>query len=130
MTLSLFAASCTGATGDSTTPVAPAELNVALDGLCRAEELAREGDVFEARRTFQNQSHAFLHELAARGNERARAAVARMLEAKQRVEAALGPEGNEAPAEVAGLLRNLEVATRDVSSALGTTAPRCGAGDS
>lgn len=126
VTLSLLATACAGPSGGSATAVAPADLTVALAGLCRAEDLARVGEVFEARRTFLNRSHAFLHQLAARGNEPARPAVARLLEAKQQVEAALGPDGNETPAQVAGLLRKLEVATRALASALGTTAPRCG----
>jgi hypothetical protein len=112
--------------GGSATAAAPADLTVALAGLCRAAESARSGDLFEAQRTFQNQSHAFLHELARRGQERARPAVARLLEAKQRVEAALSPESGAPPAEVAALLGELEVATRDLARVLGTPAPRCG----
>ncbi|MGH2683509.1 MAG: hypothetical protein ACRDIX_09790 [Actinomycetota bacterium] len=112
--------------GGSATAVAPADLTVALGALCRAADFARGGDLFEARRTFQDQAHAFLHELAARGETRARPAVARLLEAKQRVEAALGAGGNGAPAEVGVLLESLEVATRELAGALDTPAPRCG----
>jgi predicted ABC-type transport system involved in lysophospholipase L1 biosynthesis ATPase subunit len=126
--VSALLGACTGSSGGSATAAAPADLTVALAGLCRAEDFARAGDLFEARRAFLDRSHAFLHELAARGGGRARLAVARLLEGKQRVEAALGPEGNETPAEVADLLRQLEVATRALASALGTAAPRCGGG--
>jgi hypothetical protein len=128
--VTLLATACAGPSGGSATAAAPADLTVALAGLCRAEDLARRGDVFEARRAFLNRSHAFLHQLAARGNEPARPAVARLLEAKQRVEAALGPDGNESPAQLANLFRELEVATRALASALGTAAPRCGGGGS
>lgn len=123
----LLAGAC-GPSGGSATAAAPADLTVALAGLCRAADLARSGDLFEARRTFLNQSHAFLHEQAARGDEQTRPAVARLLEAKQRVETALGPAGGATPAEVATLLGELEVATRDLARALGTPAPRCGGG--
>ena len=125
MAVSLMAGAC-GPSGGSATTAAPADLTVALAGLCRAAELARAGDLFEARRTFQNQSHAFLHELAAMTNGQARSAVARLLEAKQRVEMALGPEGSAIPAEVGTLLEKLEAATRDLAGELGTPAPRCG----
>lgn len=123
--LSLLIGACSPS-GGSATAVAPADLTVALAGLCRAADFAGSGDVFEARRTFQNQAHAFLHRLAAEGDARARPAVARLLEAKQRVETALGTRGNETPAEVAALLGELEVATRELAGALGTPAPRCG----
>jgi hypothetical protein len=106
--------------------VAPADLTVALAGLCRAADSAGSGDLFEARRIFLNRSHTFLHELAARGGDRARPAVARLLEAKQRVEAALGPASEASSAEVATLLEELEIATRDLAGAVGTPAPRCG----
>jgi hypothetical protein len=127
LVLSLLAGAC-GPSGGSATAVAPADLTVALAGLCRAADFARSGDLFEARRTFLNRSHAFLHELAARGDEQTRPAVARLLEAKQRVEAALGTERRATPAEVAVLLEDLEVATRELAGALGTPAPRCGGG--
>jgi hypothetical protein len=122
---SLLAGAC-GSAGGSATTAAPADLTVALAGLCRAAGSARSGDLFEAQRTFQNQAHAFLHELAARGDEEVRPAVARLLQGKQRVEAALAADSATNPAEVAALLEELEVATRDLAGALGTPAPRCG----
>jgi hypothetical protein len=125
MAIFLLAGAC-GPSGGSATTAAPADLTVALAGLCRAAEHARSEDLFEARRTFQNQSHAFLHELAAMGSGEARAAVARLLEAKQRVEMALGPGGSATPAEVGKLIGELEAATRDLAGQLGTPAPRCG----
>jgi hypothetical protein len=125
MAVSLLAGACAPSGGSATT-AAPADLTVALAGLCRAAEHARSGDFLEARRIFQNQAHAFLHELAAEGDGQARADVARLLEAKQRVETALGTERGGTPAEVAALLRKLEVATRELADALGTPAPRCG----
>lgn len=124
-TISFLAVAC-ASSGGSATAAAPADLTLALAGLCRAAESARAGDLFEAQRTFENRSHAFLHELAAMGQDRARTAVARVLEVKQRVEAALGPGGGSRPADVEALLLDLESATRELAGALGTPAPRCG----
>ena len=125
MAVSLLVGACAPSRG-SATAAAPADLTVALAGLCRAARSARTGDLFEARRTFLDQSHEFLHELAAKGDARARAAVGRLFEAKQRVEAALGPDAEETPNDVAVLLARLEVATRVLAGELGTPAPRCG----
>lgn len=123
--LALLAAACAGPSEGSTNAAAPADLTAALAGLCRAADQARAGDLLGARRTFQNRAHAFLHELAGRADEQARPAVARLLQAKQRVETRLGRVG-ETPAEVEVLLVELETATRELAGALGTPAPRCG----
>ena len=61
----------------------------ARDGLCQAAEAARTGDTRRARAVFFDRSHQPLHELAAAAQERDRAATARLLEAKERVESGL-----------------------------------------
>ena len=48
----------------------------------------------EARRVFQDQSHAYLHQLAAELQERDRSLAAELLEAKQQVERAFQAEGD------------------------------------
>jgi hypothetical protein len=121
----LLAGACAGPSPGSATP-APAELKTALDGLCRAENLARAGDLLAARTVFEDQAHAYLHELAASAQDRARASVGRLLEAKNRVESAFRTQGGGTPAGVAARLVTLEAATRGVAEALGTPAPRCG----
>jgi hypothetical protein len=119
----LLTGACNGRSGGSTTP-APAELTAALDGLCRAEDLARAGDLLAARTTFEDRAHAYLHELAAAAEDRARTEVGRLLEAKNSVESSF--QDRDAPAEVAVRLSTLEAATRDVARAVGTPAARCG----
>lgn len=61
----------------------------ARDGVCRAADAADHGDPAGARATFFDRSHQALHELAATAQERDRAATARLLEAKERVESGL-----------------------------------------
>ena len=56
--------------------------------VCRALEAAEGGDLADARRTFDD-VHVGLHDLAAAAGEDDRTASARLLEAKQEVEAAL-----------------------------------------
>ena len=120
----LLAGACTGAGRGSTS--APAELIAALDGLCRAEDLARAGDILGARTTFEDRAHAYLHELVAGAENEARTEVGRLLEAKNRVESAFRTGSEENAGEVAAGLETLEAATRDVAAAMGTPAPRCG----
>ena len=120
----LLAGACAGPSRGSTTS-APAELTSALDGLCRAEDLARGGDLFGARATFEDRVHGYLHELAADAQGRAPAEVGRLLEAKNVVESAFRTPGRT-PDEVAARLATLEAATREVAEDLGTPAPRCG----
>ncbi len=66
---------------------------VAVDGLCEAEEVASAGEAAEARGIFQDRSHAFLHELAADLQESNRLLATQLLQAKQEVEAGLQTGG-------------------------------------
>jgi hypothetical protein len=86
----VLTASCTGneekpapTAGQSRGPQA------AVEGLCEAETLAAGGLQGEAQQVFQDQSHAYLHELAAQLQERDRDLAGQLLEAKQEVEVAL-----------------------------------------
>jgi hypothetical protein len=88
--IAVVAASCTGSDekpaptgGQSRGPQA------AVEGLCEAETLAAGGLQDEAQQVFQDQSHAYLHELAAQLQERDRDLAGQLLEAKQEVEVAL-----------------------------------------
>lgn len=82
-------AACTGSDGKGSSPPQASSPQVAVEGLCEAETLAAGGLQSEARRVFQNQSHAYLHELAAQLEERDRVLAGQLLEAKQEVEVAL-----------------------------------------
>lgn len=86
----VLAASCTG-NEEKRAPTAAQsrEPQVAIEGLCEAETLAAGGLQDEAQQVFQDQSHAYLHELAAQLQERDRALAGQLLEAKQEVEVAL-----------------------------------------
>lgn len=63
----------------------------ARDGVCEAEARARAGDAPGARSVFLGRAHQPLHQLAAATQIRDRAAAARLLEAKARVEASIDP---------------------------------------
>ena len=74
---------------ESSPTVGASAVHVAI---CDALNEARAGDAAAASRIFTNQSHDGLHELAADSAEQDRAVAADLLEAKQKVEAALiGP---------------------------------------
>ncbi|MDP9440883.1 MAG: hypothetical protein M3P34_01605 [Actinomycetota bacterium] len=78
--------------GDSASGFTPVH-----EGVCAALEAARSGDQAGAQRGFAD-AHGGLHDLAAAVEEKDRAATARLLEAKQRVEAALRSPGSAPPA--------------------------------
>jgi hypothetical protein len=89
----------------------------AVEGLCEAETLASGGLVGEARRVFQNQSHAYLHELAAQLQDRDRSLAAELLQAKQRVESSL--QGGANPELVASLIGGLRAVVESSVAAVG-----------
>lgn len=70
-------------------PTSGPSFAAARDGLCQAGKAANRGDVAGARAAFFDRSHQPLHELAAVAQERDRAAAARLLEGKERVESGL-----------------------------------------
>lgn len=81
-------------------------------GVCRATDQAAQGELGAALRTFDD-LHIGLHDLAAAAEQEDRAVAARLLEAKQEVEAELGAE----------VLRDLVAATAAAVEATGGTAP-------
>lgn len=83
----------------------------AVTGLCEAQSLASGGGVEEARQVFEDQSHAYLHQLAAELQESDRSLAAELLEAKQQVERAFQAEGDPE------LLTDLIVQLREVVEA-------------
>lgn len=92
------------------------------DGVCAALEAGRAGDQARAGREFA-EVHAGLHDLAAAVEEEDRAATARLLEHKQRAEAALG---GERPDSATQELEALVDAIRRAIAATGQAPPhRC-----
>lgn len=81
-------------------------------GVCRAAEQAAQGELAGAQRTFDD-LHVGLHDLAAAAEQEDRAVAARLLEAKQEVEAELGPE----------VLRDLVAPVAAAVEVTGGTAP-------
>lgn len=79
----------TGGLDGTSPPPRPPSFRSARDGVCQAAEALRTGDARRARALFFDRSHQPLHELAAAAQERDRAATARLLEAKGRVESGL-----------------------------------------
>jgi hypothetical protein len=107
---------------------APAQASDPLDqaflGLCEAGTLSAQGRLEEAGDVFQDRSHEFLHELAADVQGPDPAAAAALLEAKQRVEAALADPGTD-PDALSDLLAALRRAFAAAARALGEKVPAC-----
>ncbi len=91
----------------------------AYAGLCNTSSAARSGDVGAARDAFFDQAHQPLHELAAETAARDRAASARLLEAKEAVEAGL----SQASATLASELDGLVAAAGAAIGAVGEARP-------
>jgi hypothetical protein len=100
--------------------VTPDAAREALLGLC---ELASATDALQAQATFLDRSHATLHVIAAAAEARDRAAAAALLEAKQRVEAALARD--HLPPRFQADVESLIDATRAALDALGLDASAC-----
>lgn len=80
------------------------------DRLCAALSAAVDGDLDASRGTFQDRVHGPLHGLAAAAVETDRAVSARLLEAKQRVEASLAANGDSLAAGLAALAPTVRAA--------------------
>jgi hypothetical protein len=95
ISLVVLASACTGTDQKADSP-APRSRGpqAAVTGLCEAQSLASGGGLDEARQVFQDESHAYLHQLAAELQERDRSLAAELLEAKQQVERALQAGGD------------------------------------
>lgn len=108
-----------GPSDRSSAPGAGPSFESARNGVCQAAESASHGDPAGARATFFDRSHQPLHELAAAAQERDRAAAARLLEAKERVETGL----EKASSTLAEDLDNLAVAAGRALAAAGSSDP-------
>lgn len=89
-----------------------------IESLCAARDTATAGDADEARTIFVDQVHDELHQLAADTDDADRDAAARLLEAKQRVEADLTDR-----TALADALEALAAATIDAIEANGDPRP-------
>lgn len=86
----LVLAACGDGSGGSASTTATGRFGALHTEVCRAADQARRGATASARRTFDD-VHVGLHDLAAAAEQEDRAVAARLLEAKQRVEADLSP---------------------------------------
>ena len=121
-------AACAPGAEDSIEALEQAEslpLQIAFEGLCQARAVAEAGDVEGASAVFQSRAHAELHSLADRLSATDREAAARLLEAKQRVEAAFASPTTSGPA-AAGLIAALEAEVQHAAEVLGQVQPVCG----
>jgi non-homologous end joining protein Ku len=75
---------------------------------------------------FEDRSHEYLHVLADDLMDGDRAAAARLLEAKQRVEAAFADPDSAEPEQTADLLRELQAALAEAATAAGLDPSSCG----
>lgn len=98
--------------GDDESDVSASPFADVYSDVCAAASAAQDGQRDAAERRFVDEAHGPLHELAAAAGARDRAAAGRLLEAKQRVEAAV--ETNAPDLELADLVsttrRAIEVA--------------------
>ena len=121
--------SCGGGGGETVEPIEDAQslpIQIAFQGLCDARTLAEAGDVQAAGDTFQSRAHAELHTLADRLAAADREAAARLLEAKQGVEASLVDLEITTPAGVAAQLSALQAEVARAAEILGLERPVCG----
>jgi hypothetical protein len=120
--LSVLAASCGGT-------AAPAQRDphlLAAEALCRAVDEAGRGRPEEAARSFQDGAHDYLHQLAPRVADRDRAAAAGLLEAKARVEQAIG--GSAGGDELLQALTELVAAFDRAAATVGLPEAPCAEG--
>lgn len=103
----------------TTTPTIPASHRLLLAALCDATAAARRGDAAKARMTFFDRAHQPIHELASATAAVDRAASARLLEAKQRVEADVGAAAPSLEVDLA----DTTLAAHAASVAVGDTTP-------
>jgi hypothetical protein len=118
-----------GGAADTVEPIQDADslwIRIAYQGLCDARTLAEAGDVQSAADTFESRAHAELHTLADRLSASDRDAAARLLEAKQQVEAVLSDPVTAAPETVAAGLLALEAEVANAAETLGLDRPTCG----
>ena len=92
----------------TTATVSPA--GAVHERLCRAMADAAAGDLGTARSAFQDRVHGPLHDVAAAAAEVDRSAAARLLEAKQQVEAALATNADSLAADLAALAPTVRAA--------------------
>ncbi|MDQ4006326.1 MAG: hypothetical protein M3135_08525 [Actinomycetota bacterium] len=121
----ILAASCSNAGGTDTAIPSPGErLASASQGLCDALGFADQGDVTGAAREFQDRVHEYLHDLADRLSTSDRQAAGDLLEAKQRLEEALGREPSD-PSRVRDLIAELQTELGIAAGAAGLPRPTC-----
>jgi hypothetical protein len=106
--------------GDASPSAAP--LTDAAAALCTAKSQAAT-DPLAARRMFYDRAHDHLHELARQAQGADRAAAARLLEAKQRVEHDL--DAGATPRRLVGDLDQLLAATDTALTAISIPPPGC-----
>jgi hypothetical protein len=129
ITLALLAGACgaqqTTETGASTAEVA--RFLAAMDGLCQTQAFVEVQQYSSARQTFLDQSHQYLHDLAARLQREDPGAAGTLLETKQQVEVGLGDPGFYGSEELVMRILALQDAVRGGGASLGLPEAGCGA---
>lgn len=105
--------------GCSSPAPAEQEADEVVAAVCDAGTAAAQGEADGARRIFVNTVHDRIHELAAETGRVDRGTEARLLEAKQRVEAVLDDPGPD----FADRLERLAVAAADAAAVVGDERP-------
>ena len=125
--LATVAASCGGDDAPQASDAEIQEFRSAVDGLCQSANTLGRGETSAARRTFGNQTHAYLHELIDRVEPLDRAAATELLEAKHAVEALLKDPAFYGDKEASKRLDDLHNAMIRVGAVVGLPEVGCGA---
>lgn len=99
----------------------------AMDGLCQTQAFAELKQYSSARQTFTDQSHQYLHDIAARVQDREADIAGTLLEAKQQVETGLKDPSFYGTEEVVRRLVALQEAVGRAGAHLGLPEAGCGA---
>ena len=127
--VALGACSSGASPAGTTEPIERAEalpLQIAFQGLCDAQVRAEAGDTWGASDFFQDRAHGYLHEFASRISVSDREGAARLLEAKQVVEALLATPDTADPEAVAAALQRLQDTLAGAAVTAGFEQPTCG----
>jgi hypothetical protein len=128
LTLALLGACEAGKTTETGVSTAErARFLAAMDGLCQTQAFAQQEQYSLARQTFADQSHQYLHDVAARLQDQDPEVAGMLLEAKQQVETGLKDPPFYGTEEVVRRIVALQEALGQAGGVLGLPEAGCGA---
>jgi hypothetical protein len=127
LAVALWAAACDDQEAAGASEAEVAEFRAAVDGLCQTEAFAQLEQYSSARQTFADQSHQYLHDVAARLQDQDPDITGTLLEAKQQVETGLKDPAFYGTEELVRRLVALQEALGRAGAVLGLPEAGCGA---